>query len=52
MDEIKKGNQVIFIRPYETHLLIIHSDIYAGNNKFIHASSRSGVTITSLNDPW
>jgi len=26
--------------------------IYIGNNKFIHTSSKNGVTITSLNDPW
>jgi murein DD-endopeptidase / murein LD-carboxypeptidase len=52
MHELKKGDLVFFIRTYETHLFITHSGIYAGNNKFIHASSRRGVTITSLNDPW
>jgi cell wall-associated NlpC family hydrolase len=52
MDELKKGDLVFFIRTYETHLFITHSGIYTGNNKFIHASSRKGVTITSLNDPW
>jgi len=52
MDELKKGDLVFFIRTYETHPFITHSGIYAGNNKFIHASARNGVIITSINDPW
>jgi cell wall-associated NlpC family hydrolase len=51
-DELKKGDLVFFIRSYKTHLFITHSGIYVGDNKFIHTSSQSGVTITSLNDPW
>jgi lipoprotein Spr len=51
-DELRKGDLVFFIRTYETHLFITHSGIYAGNNKFIHVSSRNGVIITSINDPW
>jgi len=52
MDELKKGDLVFFIKTYETHHFITHSGIYAGNNKFIHASSKNGVIITSINDPW
>jgi murein DD-endopeptidase / murein LD-carboxypeptidase len=52
MDELKKGDLVFFIRTYETHHFITHSGIYAGNNKFIHASDKNGVIITSINDPW
>jgi cell wall-associated NlpC family hydrolase len=52
IDELKKGDLVFFIRSYKTHLLITHSGICSGNNKFIHTSSRNGVTITSLNDRW
>ena len=52
MDELKKGDLVFFIRTYETHHFITHSGIYAGNNKFIHASSKKGVIITAINDPW
>ena len=52
MDELKKGDLVFFIRTYETHHFITHSGIYAGNNKFIHVSSKNGVIITSINDPW
>jgi len=52
MDRLIKGDLVFFIRTYETHRFITHSGIYIGNNKFIHASSSKGVTITSLDDPW
>ena len=52
MDGLMKGDLVFFIRSYETHRFITHSGVYIGNNKFIHTSTRNGVTITSLNDPW
>jgi len=52
MDELKKGDLVFFIKTYETSHFITHSGIYTGNNKFIHASSKNGVIITSINDPW
>jgi len=52
MDKLKKGDLVFFIRSYKTRSFITHSGIYLGNNKFIHTSSKNGVTITSLNDPW
>lgn len=52
IDELKKGDLVFFIRSYKTHLFITHSGIYIGDNKFIHTSSKNGVTITLLNDPW
>ena len=52
MNKLIKGDLVFFIRTYETHRFITHSGIYIGNNKFIHASSTNGVTITSLDDPW
>lgn len=52
MDELKRGDLVFFIKTYETSHFITHSGIYTGNNKFIHASSKNGVIITSINDPW
>ena len=52
MNELKKGDLLFFIKSYKTNLFITHSGIYIGNNKFIHASSRNGVTITSIDDPW
>ena len=51
-DELLKGDLVFFIRSYRTSQLITHSGIYVGNNNFIHTSSKKGVTITSINDPW
>ena len=51
-DEHRKGDLVFFTRSYKTHYFITHSGIYMGNNKFIHTSSKNGVTITSLNDEY
>jgi lipoprotein Spr len=51
-DRLEKGDLVFFIRSYETRNFITHTGIYLGNNKFIHTSSKNGVTITSLTDPW
>jgi cell wall-associated NlpC family hydrolase len=52
MDKLLKGDLVFFIRSYETDNFITHSGIYIGKNKFIHTSTKNGVTITSLSDPW
>ncbi|MDX9947601.1 MAG: C40 family peptidase [Bacteroidales bacterium] len=52
IDELKKGDLVFFIRSYQTSHFITHSGIYTGSNKFIHASTKNGVIITSINDPW
>ncbi len=52
IDELKKGDLVFFNGTYQTSHFITHSGIYAGNSKFIHASSKNGVIITSINDPW
>lgn len=51
-DSLEKGDIVFFKGSYKTNHFITHSGIYAGNNSFIHASVGSGVTITSLDDPW
>ena len=52
MDKLRKGDLVFFIRSYETNNFITHSGIYIGENKFIHTSSKKGVTITKLTDPY
>lgn len=52
MNELKRGDLVFFTQSYNTNHYITHSGIYIGANKFIHTSSRIGVTITSLNDPY
>jgi cell wall-associated NlpC family hydrolase len=51
-DKLIKGDLVFFIRSYRTRSFITHSGIYMGNNNFIHTSSKIGVTITLINDPW
>jgi cell wall-associated NlpC family hydrolase len=50
--DLIKGDLIFFHGSYKTNNYITHSAIYAGDNKFIHASTGKGVTITSLNDPW
>lgn len=52
MDNLREGDLVFFTRSYKTNQFITHSGICTGNNKFIHTSSKAGVTITSLNDPY
>jgi len=52
ISQLRRGDLVFFIRSYQTSRFITHSGIYIGNDRFIHASSTNGVTITSLNDPW
>lgn len=52
IDELRKGDLVFFVRTYETSHFITHSGIFAGSNKFIHTSSKNGVVITSIVDPW
>jgi len=51
-DKLIKGDLVFFVRSYRTNDLITHTGIYLGNNNFIHTSTKKGVTITSLSDPW
>ena len=50
--DLEIGDLVFFHGSYKTNNYITHSAIYAGDNKFIHASTGKGVTITSLDDPW
>lgn len=50
--DLEIGDLLFFHGSYKTSNYITHSAIYAGDNKFIHASTGKGVTITSLDDPW
>jgi cell wall-associated NlpC family hydrolase len=50
--DLKRGDLVFFINTYNTSNLITHSGIYLGEGKFIHASSKKGVSIANVNDPY
>lgn len=47
-----KGDLVFFTNTYKSDYYVTHTGLYIGDGKFIHASSRKGVTITSLDNPW
>jgi cell wall-associated NlpC family hydrolase len=49
-EELKRGDLVFFHSTYKKPHLITHSGIYLGDNKFIHASSKRGVTVSILVD--
>jgi cell wall-associated NlpC family hydrolase len=49
--ELQPGDLVFFKNTYKRG--ISHVGVYAGNNKFVHASGhRTGVTITKLSEPY
>lgn len=50
--ELKRGDIVFFHSTYKKSNLITHTGIYLGNNEFIHASSRRGVTVSKLNSDY
>ena len=50
--DLKKGDLVFFINTYKTSRFITHSGIYLGDNNFIHTSSKRGVIISSLDNPY
>ena len=47
--ELKEGDLVFF---RISHRRISHVGLYLGENKFVHASTRSGVIISDLNEPY
>jgi murein DD-endopeptidase / murein LD-carboxypeptidase len=51
-NQLKRGDLVFFTKSYNTPDYITHVGIYLGNNRFIHTSTSSGVTITPLDNPW
>jgi murein DD-endopeptidase / murein LD-carboxypeptidase len=51
-NDLKRGDLVFFTKSYNTSAYITHVGIYLGNNKFIHASTSSGVIVTPLDNPW
>ena len=51
-NQLKKGDLVFFTKSYDSPDYITHVGIYLGNNRFIHASTSKGVTITPLQNSW
>jgi cell wall-associated NlpC family hydrolase len=51
-DKLKKGDLVFFVNTYNTSKLITHSGIYLGDGKFIHTSSKKGVSISDIYDKY
>lgn len=50
MMELRPGDLVFFKNTYRRG--VSHVGVYAGRNRFIHASSSRGVTVTKLSDPY
>jgi murein DD-endopeptidase / murein LD-carboxypeptidase len=51
-EQMKRGDILFFHSTYKKNHLITHTGIYLGDNKFIHASSKRGVTISNLNSNY
>lgn len=51
-NDLKRGDLVFFTKSYNTSAYITHVGIYLGNNKFIHASTSSGVIVTPMDNAW
>jgi len=49
VEDLKEGD-LVFFKTYSRG--VSHVGIYIANNKFVHASSSEGVTISDLNDPY
>jgi cell wall-associated NlpC family hydrolase len=51
LTQLRPGDLVFFKNTYKRG--ISHVGVYAGNNRFVHASNhRRGVTVTALSDPY
>tara|TARA_B110001450_G_scaffold157646_1_gene146941 strand:- start:1032 stop:1598 length:567 start_codon:yes stop_codon:yes gene_type:complete len=50
--DLKRGDLVFFFNTYETDRLITSVGIYLGENKFINSSSKNGVSISEITDPF
>jgi murein DD-endopeptidase / murein LD-carboxypeptidase len=51
-EELQRGDIVFFHSTYRKANLVTHTGIYLGNNEFIHASSKRGVTVSKLNSDY
>jgi murein DD-endopeptidase / murein LD-carboxypeptidase len=51
-EELQRGDIIFFHSTYKKSNIVTHTGIYLGDNKFIHASSKRGVTISKLNSDY
>lgn len=51
-EELKRGDLVFFHSTYQKEHIVTHSGIYLGNDEFIHASTKLGVTVSKLNSDY
>lgn len=49
-EELRRGDLVFFHSTYDKDELVTHAGIYIGDNKFIHASTKRGVVVSTLKD--
>lgn len=47
-----KGDLIFFTGTCKSDYYVTHTGLYIGDGKFIHTSSRKGVTVTNLDNPW
>lgn len=50
VDAMQEGDLVFF--HIQRRRVVSHVGVYLGNNKFVHASTKYGVVISDLNDPY
>jgi lipoprotein Spr/probable lipoprotein NlpC len=48
--QLQRGDLIFFTGTYPTDNLITHVGIWLGNNRFIHAATSKGVTVTDFTD--
>ena len=51
-EDLKRGDLVFFFNTYEINRLITSVGIYLGDGKFLNSSSKEGVSISDINDPF
>lgn len=51
-NKLQKGDLVFFYNSYQTTNFITHVGIYTGNGDMIHVSSKRGVIVSKVNDPY
>ena len=52
VEELQRGDLVFFVKTYNTSKVITHSGIYLGDYKFIHTSTKNGVSISNVNGKY